>query len=192
MSEFHQNPALLYTSTFGYKLNYAKAYDIGMDLPCVINRFVVDGTRRFEINWVRNLAQLIDMGVINQEVTEAIIPPLSWATFPTGIYTKIPNDAWMLILNRSSSPFNIGIHVATGVIDAGYTGELMTRICNMNEHAVKVKDGDRLSQAIIIPRYNFRPEQVDELPKTERGSSGFGSSGGESAVCDNLSEDKRK
>jgi dUTP pyrophosphatase len=188
-------PTLLYTSTFGYKLAPAKHGDIGMDLPCIVNAQVIDGSRRFEICGIRELDKLIRSGLVDlsSNPAKAIIPPKSWATLPTGICVKIPDGAWMLIANRSSAAFNYGLIIINGIIDEGYTGELMSRIHNPNDLPFIVRDGDRLSQAIIIPKFQGLATMLtNTLPETERGSTGFGSSGGtHGPICSNIHEGER-
>jgi dUTP pyrophosphatase len=169
---------MLYTSTFGYEMVYAKELDIGMDLPCVINKNVIDNTRRFDIDGTRRLGELLNRRLLNDECNEVWLPPMSWSTLPTGINVKVPDDSWLMITARSSTFFNKGLLVVQGVIDAGYTGELMTRIFNLNQKTIAVSDGEKLAQAIIVPRYrDLKIRLADELPKTERGDTGFGSSG---------------
>ena len=64
-----------------------------------------------------------------------------------------------------------------GVIDSGYTGELMTRVYNPTDNNVVVSDGDRIAQGILIPKHtDVEIQLVEELPQTERGATGFGSS----------------
>jgi dUTPase len=69
--------------------------------------------------------------------------------------------------------------VAQGVIDCGYTGPLFAGVWNMTDKPVHVTRGMRLVQYILMPNASLNVEavQVDALPKTERGASGFGSSG---------------
>lgn len=66
---------------------------------------------------------------------------------------------------------------AVGVIDSGYRGPIKAALVNLGQDAVTINDGDRVCQ-LVIARY-VAPEWVREakLGETERGESGYGSSG---------------
>ena len=85
---------------------------------------------------------------------------------------------WYLILGRSSS-FAKGLVVSPAVIDSGYRGELFACVLNVGTEAVWVNNGDRIAQ--IVPFFNAASNIVwnyaDTLTETERGASGFGSTG---------------
>ncbi len=69
------------------------------------------------------------------------------------------------------------VHVFPGIIDPGYVGEIRACVVNLGKEPLVVKRGDRLAQLIfhkrIIP--SFLPVGVEDLPKTQRGENGFGS-----------------
>lgn len=179
MWPFKKCPVMLYTSEFGHKMAYAKPNDIGMDIPVVIERKVVDGTRRFEINNIRDHDILVARNFLIGK--SAIVPPNSWATFPSGLCVKIPDDSWMFIASRSSTCFNKGLISFYGILDSGYVGEILARVYNPTHDDIRVDNGDKLCQAIIVPRYNgyhgLKIQLADKLPLTDRGTTGFGSSG---------------
>jgi dUTP pyrophosphatase len=65
-----------------------------------------------------------------------------------------------------------------GTVDAGYRGEIRVTLLNTDlEHEFAIDKGDRIAQLIVLPfaRANFIP--VSELPESERGEGGFGSTG---------------
>ncbi|MEK9578529.1 MAG: dUTP diphosphatase, partial [Aquiluna sp.] len=64
-----------------------------------------------------------------------------------------------------------------GTVDAGYRGEIMVTLYNSSDEAFEVLVGDRIAQLVIqqVERANF--VAVAELPGSERGETGFGSSG---------------
>jgi dUTP pyrophosphatase len=106
------------------------------------------------------------------------VPPYGYAEIESGIRVKVPEDAWALITGRSSTAWKRRLMVQQGVIDTGYTGYLRTLVYNPNHISKRVHEGDRLAQLIIIPRYKINSIlECDALPETERGDSGFGSSG---------------
>lgn len=70
-----------------------------------------------------------------------------------------------------------GVDTSAGVVDADYRGEIKVLLCNGSHERKTVHAGDRVAQLLIIPV--TRPEVIerDELPVTERGVNGFGSTG---------------
>ncbi len=96
---------------------------------------------------------------------------------PTGVKVKLPKGCWALVINRSSTPRKLGIEVVPGVIDNGYTGELFACCYNRSNSDKVVEAGTRLAQFIIINSNMPTVKEVDALPETERGETGFGSSG---------------
>lgn len=110
---------------------------------------------------------------------EMVIEPSSFVDVPLGVAIKVPEGTWGLLTARSSTLRKHGLMVAQGVIDCGYTGPLFAGVWNMTDKPVKVEHGMRLVQYILMTNASLsvEAEQVDELPKTDRGASGFGSSG---------------
>ena len=107
------------------------------------------------------------------------IEPSSFIDVPLGVAIKVPEGTWGLLTARSSTLRKHGLMVAQGVIDCGYTGPLFAGVWNMTDKPVHITRGMRLVQYILMPNASLNVEavQVDALPKTERGASGFGSSG---------------
>jgi len=96
---------------------------------------------------------------------------------PIGVAVKIPHGYFGLIINRSSASRTVGVHVIPGIIDEGYVGPLYACVYPMGEYSVYIKKGDRVAQLILLPSFTPEMEEVESLPITERGSSGFGSTG---------------
>jgi dUTP pyrophosphatase len=68
-----------------------------------------------------------------------------------------------------------------GTVDAGFRGELQIILINHDpKEAISFKKGDRIAQLVIqqVERANF--VEVESLPGSDRGSGGFGSTGGKS------------
>lgn len=97
---------------------------------------------------------------------------------PTDIRIELPYTHWASIEARSSTSKK-SIIVPKGVIDPGYRGELFAQLINVGTKPVTVRHGDRLVQMILHENIinDFSIEEVDELSESERGESGFGSSG---------------
>ena len=107
------------------------------------------------------------------------ISPNSSALIPTGISVAISNDVEIQIRPRSglAAKSNISILNTPGTIDSDYRGEIKVILFNHGSREFVVKNKDRIAQMILMPVLKVNFEEVDELPKTLRGSGGFGSTG---------------
>jgi len=101
------------------------------------------------------------------------------AVVSTGLAVAIPEGHAGLVLPRSGLAVRHGIGKvnAPGLIDAGYRGELKVVLLNTdrNERFV-VEPGMRIAQLVVVPVAMSEPKEVTELPASERGERGFGSS----------------
>ena len=93
---------------------------------------------------------------------------------------KNENPSPYYMYSRSSTPIKYGLILgnSVGIIDCGYRGNLMASFYNTKEQDVKISAGTRLVQ-ICMPdlSYDFNVDIVSSLSNTERGESGFGSTG---------------
>lgn len=107
------------------------------------------------------------------------IRPDGAAVVPTGISFEVPMGYVMLVFSRSGHGFKNGVRLgnAVGVIDAGYRGELQVALRNDGRAWFKVAHGDRIAQAMIIPRPAIELEEAGELSDSSRGTGGLGSTG---------------
>jgi len=100
-------------------------------------------------------------------------------TYHTGLAIEIPDGHVGFIIPRSSISTNTGLMLANsvGVIDAGYTGEILVKMKDMSPAGTGnlYEVGDKIAQLIILPFPKLEFEEVDELESSERGSNGFGS-----------------
>jgi dUTP pyrophosphatase len=99
---------------------------------------------------------------------------------PTGVAVAIPEGYAGLLLPRSglASKHGLTLSNAPGLIDAGYRGEVICAMVNLDPHeAVKVARGDRIAQLVIVAIPDVLPAWAEELPPTSRGEGGFGSTG---------------
>lgn len=67
--------------------------------------------------------------------------------------------------------------VMLGTVDNGYRGEIGIMVYNQEDSAVVIPKGTKLAQGVVCPIVTVRPVEVEELPKTSRGSNGYGSTG---------------
>ena len=98
---------------------------------------------------------------------------------PTGIAVAIPEGHVGLLAARSSLATKKSMTLANGVgiIDADYRGEIKVPIVSLDGCHNLIQAGQKIAQLIILPIALPAVEVVDELPSTERGVGGFGSSG---------------
>lgn len=97
----------------------------------------------------------------------------------TGISFQIPEGYEVQIRSKSGMALN-GLVVANspGSVDNSYTGEIIIILRNNNvSEAQKIQKGQKIAQAVLAPVVKSEIEEIEELPETERGSNGFGSSG---------------
>lgn len=107
------------------------------------------------------------------------LEPGTRAVVGTGIAVAIPHGHAGFIQPRSGLAAKHGISVVNspGLVDAGYRGELKVVLLNTDrERPFVVEPGMRIAQLVVLPVATPRPIEVDELPATERGDRGFGSS----------------
>ena len=99
---------------------------------------------------------------------------------PTGVAVGIPEGHAGLLLPRSGLASRQGLTLANapGLIDAGYRGEVICAVVNLDpDHAVHITKGDRIAQLVITAVPEAEVEWAEELPSTLRGDGGFGSTG---------------
>ena len=98
---------------------------------------------------------------------------------PTGIAVAIPEGFAGFVQPRSGLAAKHGISIVNtpGLVDSGYRGELKVILLNTDEHeAFVVEPGMRIAQLVIVPLPEVELVEVEELPESERGVRGFGSS----------------
>ncbi|MGB2874875.1 MAG: dUTP diphosphatase [Gaiellaceae bacterium] len=101
------------------------------------------------------------------------------AVVGTGLAVAIPEGYAGFVQPRSGLASRHGLSVvnAPGLIDSGYRGEIRVVLLNtdLGEPFV-VEPGMRIAQLVVLPVPELDPAEVDELPESERGVRGFGSS----------------
>jgi len=101
------------------------------------------------------------------------------AAVGTGLAVAIPDGHAGFVQPRSGLAARHGITVLNtpGLVDAGYRGELKVVLLNTDRNArFVVEPGMRIAQLVVVPLAFPEPTEVTELPATERGEKGFGSS----------------
>ena len=100
-------------------------------------------------------------------------------TIPSGIKISLKKNLEGQIRPRSGLAKNFGITVlnSPGTIDADYRGEIKIILINLSKKLFVVKSGDRIAQMILCPVAKGKLKEVKKLPRTIRGTGGFGSTG---------------
>ena len=107
------------------------------------------------------------------------LAPGARATVGTGLAVAIPEGYAGFVQPRSGLAAKHGITIVNtpGLVDSGYRGELKVVLLNTDEHErFVVEVGMRIAQLVILEVPSIDPVEVDELPASERGVRGFGSS----------------
>jgi dUTP pyrophosphatase len=121
-----------------------------------------------------------DAGLDLRAVEPAKVAPGERAMIHTGLAVAIPEGYAGLVLPRSGLASKQGLTLANapGLIDAGYRGEVIVAVVNLDrEQAVTIEAGDRIAQLVVVALPQVSPRFVQELPDSTRGEGGFGSSG---------------
>ena len=124
-------------------------------------------------------AAAFDMCAVVDEGKNIIVAPHSQEILSTGLSMAIPQGYELRISPRSgqAAHHRISIRNSPGIIDADYRGEIKIIFVNNSDDIFTINTGDRICQVKLsmAPRALF--EEVDELPETDRGAGGFGSTG---------------
>ena len=121
-----------------------------------------------------------DAGADLQSTETLTLQPGERATVGTGISIALPEGYLAFIVPRSGLAAKHGITIVNspGTVDAGYRGEIKVTLLNTDTtSAFEIAAGDRIAQMIVMPFASPNFIAVDELPASERGTGGFGSSG---------------
>jgi dUTP pyrophosphatase len=107
------------------------------------------------------------------------LAPGARAVVGTGLAVAIPEGHAGFVQPRSGLAARHGIAVlnSPGLVDAGYRGELQVVLLNTDrDEPFVVEPGMRIAQLVVVPVAAPEPVEVAELPASERGERGFGSS----------------
>ena len=122
-------------------------------------------------------AHKTDAGLDVRSYENRLVKAHGGALLHTGLHVQLPHGTAGLLVSKSGLNVKHGI-TSTGLIDEGYTGEIMVKLYNHSDSDYLVNAGDKISQLVVIPVLyediqfkNFLDEN------TERGDHGFGSSG---------------
>ena len=108
-----------------------------------------------------------------------MIAPHQTVKIPTGLAIELPEGVFGAIYARSGLASKEGLAPANkvGVVDWDYRGEIMVALHNHSDEYRVVEPGQRIAQLIIQPYIRAIYKEAETLNSTDRGSSGFGSTG---------------
>lgn len=133
-----------------------------------------------------NLVHASDVGYDIRAIEDVTVDPGCVQLVHTGVHLAMPDGIFVQVNTRSSYGKQ-GILLHHGVIDSGYTGEISIWVMNLakpvDAQGVQlispfiIKKGDKIGQLLFHRAERVNIEQINELPETERGDKGHGSSG---------------
>jgi dUTP pyrophosphatase len=139
---------------------------IGNDIP--LPHYATDGSAGLDLR-----------ACIDQDI---LLKPGQTELIPTGlaIYLENPGYAAML-LPRSGLGHKHGVVLGNlvGLIDSDYQGQLMVSCWNRGQSDYTINVGERIAQMVIVPVVQTEFELVPEFQATNRGTGGFGHTGGQ-------------
>ena len=127
-----------------------------------------------------------DAGVDLVAAADVDLAPGERAVVSTGVAIALPDGYAAFVHPRSGLAARHGVTIvnAPGTVDAGYRGEIRVTLLNTDPaRAVRFQRGDRIAQLVIQQVASPVFHEVDQLPGTARGDSGFGSTGGHAGAA---------
>ena len=130
---------------------------------------------------VPSYARRDDAGVDLSCTSDIVLGPGERAVVGTGVAVALPPGYAGFVHPRSGLAARAGLSVVNtpGTIDAGFRGEI--RVCLINHDPrseLRLCRGDRIAQLVVQRVEHVRFVEVTELPGSERGAGGYGSTGG--------------
>ncbi|MHA6799090.1 dUTP diphosphatase [Bounagaea algeriensis] len=135
---------------------------------------------------VPSYARTGDAGADLATTRDVVLQPGERAVVGTGIALALPEGYAGFVHPRSglAARAGLGIVNAPGTVDAGYRGEVQVCLINHDPaEPVTIARGERIAQLVVqrVERAVF--EEVAELPESQRGAGGYGSTGGHAALA---------
>lgn len=121
-----------------------------------------------------------DAGLDLRSTENIVLQPFERQLIPTGIAIAIPSGFAGFVQPRSGMAIKHGLSLVNtpGLIDANYRGEIKVPAINLDPSTpIEIHIGDRIAQLVILPVAHANIVETVELPESNRGSNGFGSSG---------------
>lgn len=121
-----------------------------------------------------------DAGLDLYAAEDVSLDPRARSAVSTGIALAIPKGYAGFVLPRSGRALHeaLGVVNSPGLIDSGYRGEVKVILINHGRrHSIRITRGEKIAQLVIQKVAEVELVEVEELPASDRGEGGFGSSG---------------
>jgi len=117
--------------------------------------------------------------LFNVESDSYTLKPLERVGCSLGFATAIPEGYYFKVVPRSGLALWEGLSIVNspGTIDSGYRNEWMAIVVNLSNKNVILKRGERICQIILVKMEEYEFIEAEDLPGSERGLGGFGSTG---------------
>ena len=121
----------------------------------------------------------MDLLAALDEGEEMVLQPGERALIPTGLKMAIPEGYEVQVRPRSGLAIKKGVTAlnSPGTIDSDYRGEVKVILINHGNEPFTVARGDRIAQMVVAEVIQGTWEVCEDLPETDRGAGGFGSTG---------------
>ena len=115
-----------------------------------------------------------DAGMDIRAIEGGIVSAGGSRTFRTGVHVELPPGCAGLFVSKSGLMMKHDI-TSTGLVDEGYSGEVMVKLFNHGTTDFFIARGDKIGQLVVMPVMYEPIEIVNSIKGGERGSNGFGS-----------------
>ena len=127
--------------------------------------------------YIPTRAHATDAGLDLRSPKECVLRAHDSISIHTGVHVELPLETAGLIVSKSGLMTNHDI-TSTGLIDEGYSGEIVVKLFNHGDEDYHIREGDKISQLVVIPVDYVTVNIVPHLVNSgERGAAGFGSTG---------------
>ena len=117
-----------------------------------------------------------DAGLDIMSPITTIVQAKGSVVIDTGVHVELPEGTVGMLKSKSGLNVKHGL-LSEGVIDVGYTGSIVVKLYNHSDEDYHIYKGDKITQLVVMECRFPDVEIVDSLEETERGNSGFGSTG---------------
>ena len=104
------------------------------------------------------------------------VPPRGNVVVYTGVHVEIPEGYCGLLVSKSGLNVTEDL-TTTGLIDSGYTGQILVKVYNHGTKMRRINAGQKITQLVVVPCLTEDIEIVDKINGSDRGSNGIGSTG---------------
>lgn len=117
-----------------------------------------------------------DAGADLYTPVEVRVPAMGSALVHTGVHIQLPPHTCGLLVSKSGLMVHNAL-TSTGLIDQGFTGQIILRVFNLSDEDYVFAAGDKVSQVALLPVLYPRYRHVGQIEGGDRGDEGYGSTG---------------